>query len=64
MLSSTYGDGRRECSGHIYVLDGDKWKPRNNGYETRRGGCGFGLNAMDVSYTLNTIDRHIVATTN
>lgn len=43
------------------VLDGDKFKVRNNEYETRAGGCGFGLTDKEVMYTLNTVDRHIVA---
>ena len=42
-------------------MDADKWKVRNNDYEVRPGGCGFGISDKEVMYTLNTIDRHIVA---
>lgn len=45
----------------IYSLDGDKWKIRANGYKTRRGGCGFGINETNTSYTLNATDKHIIA---
>lgn len=44
----------------VWVLDGDKFKFRYN-YSNRQGGNGFGLSDKDVSFTLNTIDRHMVA---
>ena len=47
----------------VLALDGDKWKPRNT-YRQRQGGNGFGINADGASYTLNTVDRHIVAILN
>lgn len=59
--SRLHGDGRVQRSIRCLVLDGDKWKIRNTDYETRFGGCGFGISYKDVMYTLNTVDRHIVA---
>ncbi len=47
----------------VLALDGDKWKPRKT-YRQRQGGNGFGINADGVGYTLNTVDRHIVAILN
>ena len=43
----------------IWVLDGDKMKFRYH-YGERVGGNGFGLSETDVSFTLNTVDRHMV----
>ena len=62
----TVGGGQRRLlpslsDSNVLVLDGDKFKVRNNGYKTRKGGCGFGLSKKGVMYTLNTIDQHIVA---
>lgn len=42
----------------VYPLDGDKLKVRHG---TRMGGNGFGISYDDVCYTLNTVDRHMVA---
>ena len=47
----------------VLALDGDKWKPRKT-YRQRQGGNGFGISADCVGYTLNTVDRHIVAILN
>lgn len=44
----------------ILVLDGDKFKFRYN-WTPRVGGNGYGLSEENVSYTLNTIDQHMVA---
>ena len=44
----------------IYALDGDKFKFRYN-WAPRVGGNGYGLSEENVSYTLNTIDQHMVA---
>lgn len=44
----------------IWSLDGDKMKFRYC-YHPRKGGNGFGLSEKDVSFTLNTIDQHMVA---
>lgn len=44
----------------IYALDGDKFKFRYN-WAPRAGGNGYGLSEENVSYTLNTIDQHMVA---
>lgn len=43
----------------MYCLDADKMKFR---YTTkdRAGGNGFGLSTKNVSFTLNTIDLHMV----
>lgn len=43
----------------VYCLDADKMKFR---YTTkdRAGGNGFGLSTKNVSFTLNTIDLHMV----
>lgn len=43
----------------MFSLDGDKFKFRYN-WDPRVGGNGFGLSEENVSYTLNTIDRHMV----
>lgn len=42
------------------MLDGDKFKFRYN-WSPRAGGNGYGFSEEDVSYTLNTIDQHMVA---
>ena len=55
------GGGYRDAT--VLALDGDKWKPRKT-YLPRRGGCGFGISADSACYTLNTVDRHIVAILN
>ena len=44
----------------IYALDGDKFKFRYN-WTPRVGGNGYGLSEENVSYTLKTIDLHMVA---
>ena len=51
--------GRRR----VLALDGDKWKIRPSDNYERAGGNGFGICAGEVMYTLNTVDRHIVAVT-
>jgi hypothetical protein len=43
----------------VWAIDGDKFKFRYC-WSTRKGGNGFGLSDEGVSYTLNTIDRHMV----
>ena len=48
------------CGVVVLALDGDKWKPRPE-YRPRQGGNGFGINDGGAMYTLNTVDRHIVA---
>lgn len=53
----------RQSRKSLIVLDGDKWKVRKT-YLPRQGGNGFGLGFGEVVYTLNTIDRHIVALLN
>ena len=45
----------------FFCLDGDKFKVRNDDYKMRKGGNGFGVSTRQVCYTLNTVDRHIVA---
>ena len=55
------GGGYRDAT--VLALDGDKWKPRKT-YRQRQGGNGFGINADGAGYTLNTVDRHIVAILN
>lgn len=55
--------GGRYRDATVLALDGDKWKPRKT-YRQRQGGNGFGINADGVGYTLNTVDRHIVAILN
>lgn len=45
----------------VLALDGDKWKTRPNDDYERKGGNGFGINGGGCMYTLNTVDRHIVA---
>lgn len=52
------GASNRHCV--VLAMDGDKWKPRQN-YKPRKGGSGFGINGGGAMYTLNTVDRHIVA---
>ena len=47
----------------MLALDGDKWKIRPSDNYERAGGNGFGICAGEVMYTLNTVDRHIVAVT-
>ena len=47
----------------MLALDGDKWKIRPSDNYDRAGGNGFGICAGEVMYTLNTVDRHIVAVT-
>ena len=54
-------EGYRDAT--VLALDGDKWKPRKV-YRQRRGGNGLGINTDGASYTLNTVDRHIVAILN
>lgn len=49
--------GRRR----VLALDGDKWKIRPMDNYERAGGNGFGICVREVMYTLNTVDRHIVA---
>ena len=53
--------GHRDAT--VLALDGDKWKPRKT-YRQRQGGSGFGINTDGAGYTLNTVDRHIVAILN
>lgn len=45
----------------VYALDGDKWKCGKHMYRLRPGGGGLGVNYRNVGYTVNTVDRHIVA---
>jgi len=47
--------------GHIMVLDGDKILKARRTTKERAGGNGFGISTNNVSFTLNTIDRHGVA---
>lgn len=56
-------NGDRSARGKIktvYALDSDKMKFRYTTKE-RAGGNGFGLSFDNVCFTLNTIDRHMVA---
>lgn len=63
MLQIRSGNRGEYRDATVLALDGDKWKPRKT-YRQRRGGNGFGINADGASYTLNTVDRHIVAILN
>lgn len=51
---------RRKKIKTVYALDSDKMKFRYTTKE-RAGGNGFGLSSDNVCFTLNTIDRHMVA---
>ena len=50
---------KRKRPSRVYVLDGDKFKFRYN-WAPRAGGNGYGMSEENVSYTLNTIDQHMV----
>lgn len=50
---------KRKRPSRVYVLDGDKFKFRYN-WAPRVGGNGYGMSEENVSYTLNTIDQHMV----
>lgn len=54
-------DGDRRWQRSVLALDGDKWKVRPKDNYQRAGGNGFGVNDGGAMYTLNTVDRHIVA---
>lgn len=54
------GKEKREQIKKMYALDGDKFKFRYH-WGKRQGGNGFGLSEEGCMYTLNTIDRHMVA---
>lgn len=58
---------RRPLAVRVFALDGDKWKPRRDFVQYAKSPhflhCGIGINEADVSYTLTTSDRHIVAIT-
>ena len=56
---TTGGGGQHRV--RVLALDGDKWKVRPNDNYERAGGNGFGINGVGCMYTLNTVDRHIVA---
>ena len=43
----------------VFSLDADKFKFRYD-WRPRVGGNGFGLSDKNVSFTLNTIDQHMV----
>ena len=62
LLSNTdVCDGDRWWKRSVLALDGDKWKVRPKDNYHRAGGNGFGINDECVMYTINTVDRHIVA---
>ena len=50
---------KRKRPSRVYVLDGDKFKFRYN-WAPRVGGNEYGMSEENVSYTLNTIDQHMV----
>lgn len=54
-------EGTGGGSRRVLALDGDKWKVRPMDNYERTGGNGFGIGDGEVMYTLNTVDRHIVA---
>lgn len=45
--------------GHVVLFDGDKMKFRFTD-KPRVGGNGFGMGTENVSYTITSIDRHMV----
>lgn len=45
----------------VWAIDADKMKFR---YHERTGHSGFGLSDEGVGYTVNTVDRHIIAYVN